>query len=43
VVEWCVRNDGECLLDNPIQLQMARETLARARVYYNAAAGHDHA
>jgi hypothetical protein len=37
VVEWCVRNENECLADNPVQLKMALETLAKARVYYNAA------
>ena len=31
VVEWCVNHSGECLDDNPHQLEYARKVLAEAR------------
>lgn len=30
VVHWCVEHDGECLADNPHQLEEARRILAEA-------------
>jgi hypothetical protein len=37
VVAWCIAHDGECLADNPEQLEMARRTLEEARAHMGKA------